>query len=70
MFDPYLDTPVYGAVAIAQILNLRDENGDPDGRRAYYGLERGYFDASKIGRVWTSTRRRLLRPHLATQRTT
>jgi hypothetical protein len=65
MFDSDLDRPVYGAAAIAKILNLLDENGEPDERRAYYVLERGYADASKMGTTWVSTRRRLLRPHLA-----
>jgi hypothetical protein len=53
-----LDLPVYGVEPIAQILNL-------DLRRAYYALEKGYVDADKFGRVWTSTKRRLLRRHLA-----
>jgi hypothetical protein len=65
-FDPFLDTPLYGAVAIAEALNLKDEDGNPDERKAYHGLERGYYDASKVGRIWTSTRRRLLRQHLTT----
>jgi hypothetical protein len=63
-FDPYLDTPGYGAGWIAEILNLRDHSGALDVRRAYYLLEAGYVDASKVGRVWTSTRRRLLEAHL------
>jgi hypothetical protein len=63
-FDEYLDTPGYGALWVAGVLNLRDENGDLDERRAYYILERGYADADKIGRVWTSTPRRLLNRHL------
>jgi hypothetical protein len=65
MFDKDLDTPVYGAGPIAQVLGLFDENGEPDARRAYYMLERGYLDADQIGKIWTSTRRRLLRNHLA-----
>jgi hypothetical protein len=56
-----LDLPVYGAKAIAEVLNLRDENGGLDLRRTYYAAERGYIDADKFGRRWTSTPRRLLR---------
>jgi hypothetical protein len=58
-----LDLPIYGVPTIARILNLLDKNGEPDSRRAYYALEKGYVDASKFGRVWTSTKRRLLAPH-------
>jgi hypothetical protein len=65
MFDPFLDAPVYGAAAIAKILNLLDESGAPDARRAFYGLEKGFYDADKVGRQWVSTPRRLLKPHLA-----
>ena len=64
-FDDDLDLPIYGVPTIARILNLLDKNGEPDSRRTYYALEKGYVDASKFGRVWTSTRRRLLRRHLA-----
>jgi hypothetical protein len=64
-FDPFLDEPVNGARAIAEVLNLRDEDGNPDERKAYYGLELKRYDADKIGRLWVSTRRRLLAPHLA-----
>jgi hypothetical protein len=60
-----LDLPIYGVPAIARILNLLDENGEPDLRRTYYALEKGHADGSKFGRVWTSTKRRLLAPHLA-----
>jgi hypothetical protein len=65
MYDPFLDSPLWGVKAIAEVLNLRDDNGEPDERRAFYILEKGYVDASKAGRAWTSTRRRLLAPHLA-----
>ena len=58
-FDAYLDTPINGAVALAEVLNLRDKNGEPDARKAFHALERGYVDASKRGRNWWSTRRRL-----------
>jgi hypothetical protein len=64
-FDEYLDTPGYGARFIAEVLNLRDENGALDVAAAYHKLEMGYVDADKMGRIWTSTRRRLLGRHLA-----
>ena len=60
-----LDLPVYGARAIALDLNLRRDNGEPNERRAFYMLEKGYVDADKIGETWTSTPRRLLKRHLA-----
>jgi hypothetical protein len=64
-----LDKPVYGAEAIAIVLNLLDEAGKPDTRRAYYVCERGYADVDKFGRIWTSTRRRLLKRHLMARET-
>jgi hypothetical protein len=65
MIDTDLDLPVWGAPAIARILNLLDEHGEPDLRRCYYLLEQGHVSASKIGAAWCSTRRRLLQPHLS-----
>jgi hypothetical protein len=64
-FDKYWDEPGYGAAWIAEVLNLRDENGKPDLTRAYYVLESGYVDAAKLGHRWWSTRRRLLKPEKA-----
>jgi hypothetical protein len=64
-FDKYWDEPVYGAASIAEILNLRDENGEPDLTRTYHVLSSGYVDADKMGRIWWSTRRRLLKPETA-----
>jgi hypothetical protein len=64
-FDVDLDTPIYGVRAIARVLNLIDDHGEVDERRGYYVLEQGHVDASKVGRVWASTKRRLLAPHLA-----
>jgi len=63
--DP-LDQPVIGAKAIAAVLNLRTTNPDgdsePDARKAFFGLQQGYYDADKVGREWRSTPRRLLGP--------
>jgi hypothetical protein len=56
-----LDQPVHGAEAIAEILNLRDQNGNPSVRKAYHVLEQGYVDADKFGRNWVSSPRRLLK---------
>jgi hypothetical protein len=61
MSDNDLDTPGYGAPWVAEVLNLRKKTGELDDRRAYYVLEKGYVDADKIGRIWTSTKRRLLK---------
>jgi len=58
--DP-LDRPVHRAEEIARILNLVKEDGSLDLRRTFYVLEKGYVDADKWGRLWTSTPRRLLK---------
>jgi hypothetical protein len=62
--DDDLDTPIHGALAIARVLNLLDKKGEPDRRKAYYGVEQRYIDADKYGRRGlVSTKRRLLAPH-------
>jgi hypothetical protein len=48
--DP--DLPVWGAAAIGAQINRSE-------RQASYMLERGLLDASKIGKFWVSTPRRL-----------
>jgi hypothetical protein len=51
--DP-LDRPIFGAAAIAKEANL------PKGEvQAFYMLSRGYIDGTKVGNLWTSTRRRI-----------
>ena len=50
--DP--DVPVWGAAAIGQVLGRNE-------RQAYHLLERGLIDATKVGSLWVSTPRRLLR---------
>jgi hypothetical protein len=62
-FDPLLDKPINGALAIAEELNLLGKDGLPSERKAYHVLENGYVDASKRGDTWWSTRRRLLNPN-------
>jgi hypothetical protein len=59
LLDP-LDRWVYGAASIAEWSGLFDDDGKPDERAAYHGLENGYIDADKFGRKWRSTPRRLL----------
>jgi len=39
-FDPYLDTPGYGAAWVAEVLNLRNEKGELDERRAPQARDR------------------------------
>jgi hypothetical protein len=47
-----LDRPIWGVEAIAVAANLTP-------RQAYHALERGYLPASKAGRKWVTTLRRL-----------
>jgi hypothetical protein len=49
-----LDTPVWGAAAIGRVIGRSE-------RQAYHLLERRLLDASKVGALWVSTPRRLLR---------
>jgi hypothetical protein len=52
--DAALDTPIYGARAIAEEAAL------PGGeKQAFYMLSNGYVDGTKVGRLWVSTRRRI-----------
>ena len=48
----YLDRPIWGVEAIAAAANLTP-------RQTYHALERGYLPASKAGRKWVTTPRRL-----------
>ena len=47
-----LDRPIWGVEAIAAAANLTP-------RQAYHALEHGYLPASKAGRKWVTTSRRL-----------
>jgi hypothetical protein len=49
-----LDLPVWGAEPIGQIIG-RDE------RQTFHLLENALIDATKVGRQWVSTPRRLLK---------
>jgi hypothetical protein len=52
--DADLDTPIYGAGPIGQVVNLTE-------RQASHALASGYLDADKFGKKWRSTKRRLLK---------
>jgi hypothetical protein len=56
-----LDTPIWGAAAIARYANIVDKNGKPNLRRAYHLLENAFLPGTKVGGKWTSTPRRLQR---------
>lgn len=59
MSDADLDSAVWGGVDIAKLANLFKDDGTPDDRKAYYLLERGLLDGTKLGRLWVSTPRRI-----------
>jgi hypothetical protein len=50
--DP-MDQPVWGEKGIAKVINRRVD-------QTHHLLRQGKLDADKIGRLWTSTPRRLL----------
>jgi hypothetical protein len=54
-----LDTPVWGAAAIAIAVGLVDRRGKPRTRAAYHLLEGKKLPASKVGKTWVSNLRRL-----------
>jgi hypothetical protein len=56
-----LDRLLWGCRAIAIAAGVLDDDGEPDVRRAYKMLQRGALDASKAGKLYTSTIRRLRR---------
>jgi hypothetical protein len=47
------DLPIWGVDAIAVVINQTVP-------KTYYLLRRGVLDATQCGRLWTSTKRRLL----------
>jgi hypothetical protein len=49
----HLDRPVWGAKAIGEVVSRSE-------RQASYLLEKGLLPATKVGKLWTSTPRRLL----------
>jgi hypothetical protein len=54
-----LDRPLWGAAAIAREANVVDSDGNLDLRRAFYLLENKRLPATKVGRLWASTPRRI-----------
>jgi hypothetical protein len=54
-----LDRPLWGAEEIGREAGLIDKNGKVKLRAAFYQLEKGNIDASKVGDQWVSTRRRI-----------
>jgi hypothetical protein len=56
-----LDRPLWGAQEIGREAGTFKDDGSVDERRAFYLLERRLVDATKVGRLWTSTPRRVRR---------
>jgi hypothetical protein len=54
-----LDRPLRGAEEIGREAGILDEHGNVDLDKVYYGLANGYLPASKYGRLWVSTPRRI-----------
>jgi hypothetical protein len=52
LWDAELDTPIWGAEAIGAAIGR-------SGRQTVYMLEAGHLPASKAGRLWVTTKRRL-----------
>jgi hypothetical protein len=56
-----LDRPLWGAEAIGREANVVDDDGNVDLRKTFYLLEKGRLPGTKVGRLWTSTPRRIRR---------
>ena len=54
-----IDTPIWGARAIALAAGLVDKRGKPRERAAYHLLEKKLLPADKVGKTYVSTVRRL-----------
>jgi hypothetical protein len=54
-----VDANIWGAADIARAANVVDENGEPDMDRIYYLLQRKLLPATKVGKGYVSTLRRL-----------
>jgi len=57
--NPDLDSPRWGAEAIGRAAGLVNEDGSVNLRAVYYALEQGNLPATKVGKKWVSTLRRL-----------
>jgi hypothetical protein len=55
-----LDAPIWGAAAIALAAGLIRPDGSPDEDAFYYKAARGYLAVEKRGRVYVTTRRKIL----------
>jgi hypothetical protein len=69
VFIPEKDRWIYGVIAIGDVANIRDGNGNVDYQSTRRALELGYIDGEKFGRQWRSTARRILSPKPVTNRT-
>jgi hypothetical protein len=47
------DAPLWGALAIGQAIGRSE-------RQTFHALERGFLPATKVGKSWVTTKRRLL----------
>jgi hypothetical protein len=56
-----LDLPLWGAEAIGREANVLDGDGNVDLRKTFYLLENKLLPATKVGKKWTSTKRRIRR---------
>jgi hypothetical protein len=54
-----IDVPIWGARAIAVAAGLVDKRGKPRDRAAYHLLAAGRLPASKVGKSYVTTVRRL-----------
>jgi hypothetical protein len=54
-----LDLPLWGAEAIGRVANVVDEDGTVNRRKVYNLLENQLLPATKVGKIWTSTKRRI-----------
>jgi hypothetical protein len=57
--NPDLDMPRWGAEAIGRDAGLVNDDGTVNLRAVYYALEQGHLPATKVGKRWVSTRRRI-----------
>jgi hypothetical protein len=60
MYDDYLDKPLRGGKAIGQAAEFVDHHGNVELNKVYRALALRHLDASKHGKQWVSTRRRIL----------
>jgi len=54
-----LDRPLWGAQAIGREAGLLNADGSVNFRATFYALEHGNLPATKVGKKWVTTLRRL-----------